>query len=164
MDLLTPGIGLIFWQIIIFGLLVILLAKYAWKPILHSLKEREDSIQQALDAAENAKREMASLKAENENLLRQARAERDKILHDAQTAANQFQAQKRAAAEQDAEKIRADGRADAQAAKQNVLREAKAQAAAISLEIASRVLLKNLSNDNAQKELAEKYLQEINLN
>jgi len=164
MDLLTPGIGLIFWQIIIFGLLVILLAKYAWKPILHSLKEREDSIQQALDAAENAKREMASLKAENENLLRQARAERDKILHDAQTAANQFQAQKRAAAEQDAEKIRADGRADAQAAKQNVLREAKAQAAAISLEIASRVLLKNLSGDNAQKELAEKYLQEINLN
>lgn len=164
MDLLMPGTGLIFWQIIIFGLLAILLSKYAWKPILNSLKEREDSIQQALDSAENAKLEMASLKAENENLLRQAREERDKILRDAQTFANQYQAQRRATAEQEADKISAEARADAQLAKQNALREAKAQAAALSLEIASRVLQKNLSQDSAQKELAEKYLQDINLN
>lgn len=164
MEFLTPGTGLIFWQIVIFALLVILLAKYAWKPILSSLKEREDSIQQALDAAEKAKLEMASLKADNENLLRQARDERDKILHDAKTAANQFQEQAQATAKKEAAKILDDAKAAIQSEKQSALREVKAQVAALSLDIAAQVLRKNLSSDASQKELVESYLKDIKVN
>ncbi len=83
MDLLTPGTGLIIWQLVIFIGLFLLLAKFAWKPILSSLKEREESIQTALDQAEKAKIEMASLKSDNEKLLKETREERDKILRDA---------------------------------------------------------------------------------
>src|ERR1041385_4694587 len=91
MDLLTPGTGLIFWQLITFLGLFFILAKFAWKPILGSLKEREESIQTALDSAEKAKQEMASLKSDNEKLLKEAREERDRILRDARTASNQLQ-------------------------------------------------------------------------
>lgn len=164
MEFLTPGTGLIFWQIVIFALLVILLAKYAWKPILSSLKEREDSIQQALDAAEKAKLEMASLKADNENLLRQARDERDKILNNAKTAANQFQEQAQATAKKEAAKILDDAKAAIQSEKQSALREVKAQVATLSLDIAAQVLRKNLSSDASQKELVESYLKDIKVN
>ncbi|MEM7107922.1 MAG: F0F1 ATP synthase subunit B, partial [Bacteroidota bacterium] len=88
MDLLTPGSGLIFWQALIFLLLIILLAKLAWKPIITSLKIREESIQEALDSAEKAKEEMAALQADNKKLLDEARIERDQILKDARTMAN----------------------------------------------------------------------------
>ncbi|MDZ7650826.1 MAG: F0F1 ATP synthase subunit B [Cytophagales bacterium] len=104
MDLLTPGSGLIIWQLFIFVLLVFLLGKLAWKPILTSLKEREESIQQALDSAERAKKEMASLKADNEILLRETRDERDKILRDAREAGNRIHDQAQADAKKNAER------------------------------------------------------------
>ena len=87
MDLLSPGTGLIVWQFVIFVGLFFLLKAYAWKPILASLKEREESIQNALDSAEKAKAEMASLKSDNEKLLKEAREERDRILQHAREAA-----------------------------------------------------------------------------
>ena len=86
MELLTPGTGLIIWQTFVFLLLVFLLAKLAWKPILSSLKEREKSIQEALDTAEHARLEISQLKADNENLLKQAREERDRMLREAREA------------------------------------------------------------------------------
>ena len=88
MELLTPGVGLIFWQTVVFLILLFLLSKLAWKPILSSLKEREETIRTSLDMAEKAKQEMAALKADNEILLKEAREERDKILRDARDAAN----------------------------------------------------------------------------
>ena len=90
MELLTPGTGLIIWQLIIFLLLFFLLAKLAWKPIINSLKERDQSIQDALDTAEKARLEMSKLKADNENLLKLAREEREKILRDAREASNRI--------------------------------------------------------------------------
>jgi len=86
MELLTPGTGLIIWQLIVFVLLFFLLSKLAWKPIITSLKDREKSIQDALDTAEKARLEMSRLKSDNENLLKQAREEREKILRDARDA------------------------------------------------------------------------------
>ena len=80
MELLTPGVGLVVWQIFIFLILLIILRMVAWKPILSSLKIREDSIQEALDSAKEAREEMSELKSENEQLLNEARAERDKML------------------------------------------------------------------------------------
>ncbi len=162
MDLLTPAPGLIIWQAFIFLLLFLLLAKLAWKPILGSLKEREQSIQQALDAADQAKKEMANLKADNEKLLREAREERDRILKTAREAANQLHDQAQADAKKNADKIIED--ANIQTEKNAALRDVKAQVAAFSLEVAEKLIKKNLANDKAQKELADAYIKELKLN
>ena len=90
MELLTPGLGFVFWQTVVFLALVFLLGKFAWKPILQSLKIREESIEDALKSAERAKEEMAQLKADNQKLLEQARVERDQILKDATAAASRL--------------------------------------------------------------------------
>src|SRR5579871_4734037 len=150
MDLLTPGTGLIIWQLLIFLGLFFILAKFAWKPILSSLKEREDSIQQALDSAEKAKQEMTSLKSDNERLLKEAREERDKLLRDARTAANQIHDDAQNTAKKTADKIIADAKAVIDTEKQAALRDVKAQVAQFSLEIAEKLIKKNLADDKAQ--------------
>lgn len=164
MELLTPGSGLIIWQIFIFLLLIILLGKLAWKPILGSLKEREQSIQQALDAAEQAKKEMANLKAENESLLREAREERDKILKTAREAANRIHDEAQTDAKKNADKIIEDAKAIIQTEKNAALRDVKAQVASFSLEVAEKLIKKNLADDKAQKDLAETFIKELKLN
>src|SRR5688572_21510512 len=111
MDLLIPGEGLIIWQLIIFLALFFFLAKFAWKPILSSLKEREDSIQQALDSAVKAKEEMAKLTAGNEELLKQAKLERDKIIRDARDAANRLIDVAQTEAKKSADKLIEDAKA-----------------------------------------------------
>jgi F-type H+-transporting ATPase subunit b len=164
MDLLTPGPGLIIWQLFVFVLLVILLGKLAWKPILSSLKEREESIQQALDSAEKAKVEMAALKSDNEKLLREAREERDKILRDAREAANRLHDQAQTDAKKNADKIIEDAKAIIQTEKNAALRDVKAQVAMFSLEIAEKLIKNNLKDDKAQKELADTYIKDLKLN
>ncbi len=164
MDLLLPGEGLIIWQAVVFLALFFLLAKLAWKPILGSLKEREESIQQALDSAEQAKKEMASLKADNEKLLRDAREERDKILKEAREAANRLHDQAQADAKKNADKLIDDAKAVIQTEKNAALRDVKAQVAAFSLEVAEKLIKKNLADDKAQKDLADSYIKELKLN
>jgi F-type H+-transporting ATPase subunit b len=164
MDLLTPGVGLIFWQVVVFILLFIFLAKFAWKPILNSLKEREDSIQQALDSAEKAKEEMAKLQAGNEQLLKEARIERDKIIRDARDAANRLHGQAQADAKKAADKIIEDAKAVINTEKKAALRDVKAQVALFSLQIAEKLIKKNLSTDQAQKDLVSEFLKETKLN
>jgi F-type H+-transporting ATPase subunit b len=164
MDLLTPGPGLIIWQLFVFILLVILLGKLAWKPILSSLKEREESIQQALDSAEKAKVEMAALKSDNEKLLREAREERDKILRDAREAANRLHDQAQTDAKKNADKIIEDAKAIIQTEKNAALRDVKSQVAMFSLEIAEKLIKNNLKDDKAQKDLANTFIKDLKLN
>lgn len=164
MDLLTPSTGLVFWQLITFLGLFFILAKFAWKPILDSLKEREESIQQALDSAEKAKQEMASLKSDNEKLLKEAREERDKILRDARTASNQIQEEAQASAKKTADKIIADAKAVINTEKQAALRDVKAQVAQFSLDIAEKLIKKNLADDKSQKELVDTLIKDLKLN
>jgi F-type H+-transporting ATPase subunit b len=164
MDLLTPGTGLILWQLFIFIGLFFLLAKFAWKPILSSLKEREESIQQALDAAEKAKIEMASLKSDNEKLLKETREERDKILRDARTAGSRLQEEAQATAKKTADKIIEDAKSVINTEKQAALRDVKAQVAQFSLEIAEKLIKKNLADDKSQKELTETLIKDLKLN
>jgi len=164
MEFLTPGTGLLFWQVVIFLGLVTLLGKFAWKPILSSLNEREQSIQQALDAAEKAKIEMASLKSDNEKLLKEAREERDKILRDARHASNVMHEEAQAIAKKTADKIIEDARLVINTEKQAALRDVKAQVALFSLEIAEKLIKKNLSNDKAQRELTETLIKDLKLN
>lgn len=164
MDLLTPGTGLIIWQFFVFLGLFFILAKFAWKPILGGLKEREESIQQALDSAEKAKNEMASLKSDNEKLLKEAREERDRILRDARTASNQIQEEAQTTAKKTADKIIADAKAIINTEKQAALSDIKAQVAMFSLEIAEKLIKKNLSDDKSQKELTETLIKDLKLN
>lgn len=164
MDLLLPGEGLLFWQAVVFILLVVFLAKFAWKPILSSLKEREESIQQALDSAVKAKEEMAKLTAGNEELLKQAKLERDKIIRDARDAANRLIDVAQTEAKKSADRLIEDAKAVINTEKAAALRDVKAQVALFSLQIAEKLIKKNLSSDQAQKDLVSEYLKETKLN
>ncbi len=164
MELLTPGTGLIIWQAIIFLLLVLLLSRLAWKPIVASLKEREQSIQSALDSAEKAKIEMASLKADNEKLLKEAREERDKILRAAREAASRLQDQAQTEAKRTADKMIEDAKAVINTEKAAAIRDVKEQVAIFSLEIAEKLVRKNLADDKAQKALVDTFIKETKLN
>lgn len=164
MDLLTPGSGLIIWQAIIFLLLFILLSKFAWKPILGSLKEREESIQNALDTADKARAEMAKLTADNENLLKQAREERDKMLKEAREVANRLKDEAQSDAKKAADKIITDARAAINVEKEAALRDVRTQVAMFSLEVAEKLIKKNLSSDKEQKGLVEGFIKDLKLN
>jgi F-type H+-transporting ATPase subunit b len=164
MELLTPGTGLIIWQAFVFILLFFLLSKLAWKPILSSLKERETSIQNALDTAEKARAEMAKLTADNEKLLKEAREERDKILREAREASNRLKDEAQADAKRNADKIIDDARAAINIEKQAALKEVRVQVALFSLQVAERLMKKNLSSDKEQKELVEGYINDLKLN
>ncbi len=164
MELLTPGSGLIFWQIIVFVSLLLLLKTFAWQPILHSLKIREESIQEALDSAKDAKEEMSQLKAENEILLQEARIERDKILKVANDAANKIKEEAKSAASGIADKMIAEARKEIESEKNAALAEVRNKVVSFSVEIAERLLMKSLAKDVAQKELVDQYLKEKNLN
>lgn len=164
MDLVTPGLGLIFWQTITFLIVFFLLAKFAWKPIMASLKEREDTIDQALSAAKTAKEEMLKLQAANENALQEARLERDKILKEAASAAAfMINEAKDKAVEEGARLIEA-AREAINNEKQAALTEVKNQAANLSVQIAEKLLRKELSTETAQRELVSEYIKEANLN
>jgi F-type H+-transporting ATPase subunit b len=164
MDLLTPGSGLIIWQAIIFILLVILLSKFAWKPILGSLKEREESIQNALDTADKARAEMAKLTSDNEKLLKEAREERDKMLKEAREVANRLKEEAQSDAKKAADKIITDARAAINVEKEAALRDVRTQVAMFSLEVAEKLMKKNLSSDKEQKGLVEGYIKDLKLN
>lgn len=164
MDLLNPGVGLIIWQFIIFVLLFLLLARLAWKPIINSLKERERSIQDALDTAEKARAEMSQLKADNEKLLQEAREGRDRILREAREVSVKMKEDAQADARRMSDKIIEDARAAINIEKQAALKDVKIQVAMFSLEIAEKLMKKNLSNDKSQKELVDAYIKDLKVN
>jgi len=164
MDLVTPSIGLIFWTGLVFLLLLFVLTKFVWKPILKSVNERERNITEALELAETTKAEMKMLQAQNENLLKEARAERDAIVKDAKETATQMIEGAKAAAKAESEKVVAAAHATINAEKAAAIAELKTQVAAISLEIAETIIRKELSADDKQKALAEKLASDINMN
>lgn len=164
MDLLTPGSGLFFWQTIIFLVLFFMLRKFAWRPILNSLRIREESIQDALDAAKSAKEEMAQLKADNEELLREARSERDKILKDATVVANKLKDEAKDEASKITEKMIEEARESIESEKNAAIKQVKNEVASLSLEIAEIVIKKNLEGDKAQSELVSQYLKDSKFN
>ncbi|TAH25267.1 MAG: F0F1 ATP synthase subunit B [Cytophagales bacterium] len=164
MDLVTPHFGLLFWQTITFLVLIYVLTKFAWKPIASALKEREATIENALNAAENAKLELANLQASNEKLLKETRLERDKVLKDAHSAASQMIAEaKDKAIEEGARQIE-QARLAIENDKKAAIVEMRNQAGAIALQIAEKLLKRELSSEVAQNQLVAEYLKEANLN
>jgi F-type H+-transporting ATPase subunit b len=164
MDLLIPGEGLIIWQLIIFVLLIFLLSKLAWKPIISSLKERETSIQNALDTAEKARLEMSQLRADNEKLLKDAREERERILREAREVSNRMKEEAQLDAKKSADKIIEDAKAAINIEKQAALKEVRIQVSMFALDIAEKLMKKNLSTDKSQKDLVDSYIKDLKIN
>ncbi len=164
MDLILPSSGLIIWQLIGFLALLFILMKFAWKPILSTLEERENSIDDALKAAEQAKAEMANLKSENEKLLQEARIERDNILKTASEASEKMIEDAKQAAISEGAKMIENAKAVIENEKKAALTEVKNQIAQLTLEVTDKLLRKNLSSEAAQQELVDKMIKDINLN
>lgn len=164
MELVKPAIGLIFWMTLTFVIVLFLLKKFAWKPILNIIKEREISITQALESAEQAKREMKNLKAGNEKLLQEARLERDKILKEATEIRETMLNEAKTKAKQEAEKIIVSARETINNEKNAAIAELKNQVASLSIEIAEKILKSELSNEDKQKTLVSNLLQDVKLN
>ena len=164
MDLVTPDFGLIFWTLVTFLLLVFLLSKFAWKPILKMLNDREASIEDALKAAERARDEMKSLQADNEAVLKEAREERERILKEAREMKNKIVSDAKDIAIAEGEKAIASAKAAIAAEKASAIAALKNQAAVLSIEIAEKVLGNELSAENKQAEMISKMIDEVKFN
>lgn len=160
----TFSIGLFILQTVIFVALIFLLRKFAWKPILETVNEREEGIRSALRAAEDAKKEMANLKTQNENLLAEARAERDALMKEAREIKEKMIADAKSEAAAQGQKMIEQAKATIEGEKNAALAELKAQISTISLDIAEKLLKEELSNKEAQTKLVEKMLGDVKLN
>jgi len=164
MDLITPGFGLIFWQTLIFLVVLFVLGKFAWKPILKALQDREESIDEALKSAEKAKEDMANLKADNEKLIAEAKQERDMMLKDASRIGEELKDKAKEDAKVIGDKMIEDARSTIESEKDDALKQIKNQVAELSLLITEKLLKKNLSDDKSQQELIKRYMKDIKLN
>ena len=157
------SIGLFFWQTIIFILLIFLLKKYAWKPILDAVNEREEGIKNALLSAEKAKEEMASLQSDNEETLKKARAERDTLLKEAREIKQQLIDDAKNEAQSEAKKIISQAQETIQNEKKAAISDLKNQVATLSIDIAEKVLKEKLSEDKTQMNLVKDLVKDVTL-
>jgi F-type H+-transporting ATPase subunit b len=163
MDLVNPNPGLIFWTALTFLILLFVLRKYAWKPILQAVTDRENAIESALLKADAVKEEMARLTNENEALLKQARAERDTILAEATKVKNQIINEAKEAAHKEGARQLEIARIEINNQKAIAMADIKNQVASLSLEIAEKVLRKQFEDQKKQDELVKELLKEVKL-
>jgi F-type H+-transporting ATPase subunit b len=163
-SLVEPGIGLIVWTSVVFLLLLFILGKYAWKPILNAIKTREQNIATALASAESALKDMRELRAANEGILNQARTERDALLKEARETKDAIVAEAKQKAQSESDRIMATAREQIAAEKNAAIDELKKQVAVLSIEIAEKILKSELSNDEKQKTLVSNLMKDVNLN
>ena len=164
MDLVTPGIGMIFWSTLFFLVLLFVLGKFAWPAILTAVKARNESIRNALDAADRAKAEMAKLQADNEKILAEAKAERDALLRDAKQVKDKLIADAKEKAAEEAKKLVQNAKDAIQTEKAAAINDMKEQMATLSVDIAEKILREQLKDRKAQKELVDKLINEADLN
>jgi len=163
MDLITPEIGLIFWTALTFAILLFVLRKFAWKPILGAVSDREEGIKTALASAEEAKREMENLQADNERILKEARLEREAMLKEARELKDKMITDAKEEAQVQAGKMIEQAQAAIESEKKSAMAELKNHVAGLSVEIAEKVVRAELSNKNKQLELVEDMLAEATL-
>lgn len=163
-SLTSPGIGLVFWSVLIFGLFFLLLAKFAWKPILNAVKARDEMIKGSLASAEKARKEMTKLQSDNEAILKKAREERENILKEARDVRDKLIAEAKGKASEEAEKLIEKARIGIEREKAVALSEIKERIANLSIEIASKILVEKLKPSGEQQKLIESYLKEFDFN
>lgn len=164
MDLLNPEIGLFFWSLLAFLIVLFLLKKFAWKPILSALNEREKGIADAISAAERMRQEMGMIQAENEKLLAQAREERTQIIKEARDMQDKMLNEARERARTEADKILADANDQIQRQKMAALTDVKNQIGRLSVEVAEKILRQQLATADAQNKLMAELTEDIRLN
>lgn len=164
MDLVTPGIGLVFWTTVTFLLVVFLLIKFAWKPVLGMINERNKSIEDALKLAETTKAEMAKLQADNERIISEARKERDNLLKEAREMKDQMIAQAKSEASAEANKIMAAAKLSIENEKNQAMQDLKNQVATLSFEIAEKVIGKELENKKVSDEIIAESIKNLKFN
>lgn len=164
MDLVTPDIGLIFWTFISFAVLFFLLKKFAWKPIVGTVNDREQSIREALASAEAAKREMENLTADNERILKEARVEREAMMKEAREIKAKMISDARDEAKAQADKMIVNAQAAIENEKKSAIAELKNQVASLSVDIAEKVVRHELSDKAKQLKLVENMLEDAKLN
>ncbi len=158
------SVGLFFWQSLVFVALILLLRKFAWKPILTAVNAREESIENALNSAEDAKKEMANLTASNERLLNEAREERDALMKEAREMKADIVAKAKEEAKVEGEKMIAGAKEAIEMERKAAIVELKNQVAALSIDIAEKIVKGNLVADDKQKALVNELVEEVNLN
>lgn len=163
-SLTSPGIGLVVWSVVIFGLFFLLLTKFAWKPILSAVKARDEMIKGSLASAEKAREEMIKLQSDNEAILKKAREEREVILKEGRDVRDKIISEAKGKASEEAEKIVEKAKAGIEREKAKALSEIHEQVATLSVDIASKILGKKLSKTEEQGKLISKYLKDIDLN
>jgi F-type H+-transporting ATPase subunit b len=164
MELIQPGLGLIFWMTLSFALVLFLLKKYAWKPIMKMLKEREEAIDNALHEADKAREEMKLLKFDNERLLKQAKEERDAILTEARKIREKMIEEARQKAGQEAQRVIDGAKERIENEKMAAIVDLKNQIAQLSIEIAEKVIKTELSEGKKHDELIQRLIKEIKIN
>ncbi len=164
MELITPGLGLIFWMTLAFLILVYVLGKFAWKPILQMLKERETTIHEALNSANQAREEMKQLKFSNEQLLQEAKNERDSMLNEARKVRDRLLEEARIKAGEEASRIVEVAKASINNEKMAAMTDLKNQIAENSLTLAKFILKRELSDPGKQEEYVQELLREVNIN
>lgn len=164
MGLVTPNPGTIFWMVIIFGIVLLILKRFAWKPILNALKEREVNIRSALRAAEEARQEVAGLKADHEALRLQAQKEKEQILKEAREIREKMIAEARDKASEEARKAVEQARELIQLEKMAAMNDIKKQVVELSVNIAEKVLRENLRNSGEQEKMIDLMLKDFTLN
>jgi F-type H+-transporting ATPase subunit b len=164
MDLLTPDPGLVFWTGITFLTLLFLLKKYAWRPILHALRVREHSIKNALASAEKIKKEAEQIELLKKQTLEEAALQRDKIIAEAKELKDKIVEEARASAQKEADKIIENTRIHLEKEKHEAIQQMKSQVAQLSVDIAGKLLEQELKTTEKQKQLINKYLENVSFN
>ena len=164
MDLLIPASGLLLWTLLAFLIVLFILKKFAWKPILDAVNEREEGIKNALLSADNARKEMQNLQADNQRILQEARIERDSMLKDAREMKEKMVADAKNEAQIQGQKIIEQAKAAIESEKNAAMSELKLQVSTLSIEIAEKLLKDELSNKATQVKLVEKMLGDAKLN
>lgn len=164
MELITPNPGLLFWMIICFLIVWAILRKFAWKPILNALKNREKSIENALNSAEKVKAEMEKLQADNQKLLAEARIERDLLLKEARQMKEKIIEDAKGLAQVEAKKMIDAARESINNEKKAALKEIKDIVSVLSLQVAEKIMKDKLADKSGQSDYIDKLLKDVKLN
>tara|TARA_B100001564_G_scaffold230815_1_gene194901 strand:+ start:108722 stop:109216 length:495 start_codon:yes stop_codon:yes gene_type:complete len=164
MDLITPEFGLVFWTLITFFILLVILKKFAWKPILGAVSEREEGIKNALASAENARTEMENLQSDNERILKEARLEREGMLKEARELKNKIIDDAKEEAKRQSDKLVRQAQETIITEKKAAISDLRAEVAKVSISIAEKVIRGELSDVDKQEKLVKSMLDDNSLN
>jgi len=160
-SLITPAIGTLFWTVVIFTLFFLILKRFAWKPVLNIVKQRDEMIKGSLASAEKARKEMLKLQSDNEAILKKAREERETILKEARDVRDKLIAEAKCKASEEAEKLIDKARTGIEREKAIALADIREQVASLSVDIASKLLGEKLKQTGEQQKLIDNYLRDI---